>query len=236
MTSGIYLITVKRCPLPARGYIGHSSNLKERERDHLSLLRRNRHPNIRLQRAWRKYGEQAFAFSVIEVCSVDVLIQREQFHLDRIRAALGDVFVLNIQVECVNSRRGVKCSKRTIQKMKIAQKKKWQNPEYRDRTIKLAADSVRRPEARLANSLRQKIVQNRPEVKAKQVAAQLIAQNRPDVRIKKSAAVKQALNTEESRARRRATNSLPEVRLRRSLAARARNLKRYHGIEINHAY
>ena len=63
-TSGIYMIT---CTTNKKIYIGSTCNLYNRRRDHFSALRQKRHGNPYLQRAWNKYGEQAFTFEVLEL-------------------------------------------------------------------------------------------------------------------------------------------------------------------------
>jgi len=76
---GIYAITNK---VTGRRYIGRSIDIGRRWQAHLLGLSRGRHYNIHLQRAWLRYGDQAFVFSVIEtVDDPDRLIEREQFHV-----------------------------------------------------------------------------------------------------------------------------------------------------------
>ena len=67
-----------------RAYIGSAVNLKKRWRFHRWQLSRGIHHNAPLQRAWTKYGEAAFLFSVMEVVpDRDNLIEVEQTYLDR---------------------------------------------------------------------------------------------------------------------------------------------------------
>ena len=47
-------------------YVGSAVNLSRRRARHFSELRNGRHNNGRLQAAWRKYGEAAFIFVVVE--------------------------------------------------------------------------------------------------------------------------------------------------------------------------
>ena len=80
MASGIYQI---ENTLNGKCYIGSAVNLKERWQNHLSALRREKHDNSHLQRAFDKYGEDTFIFSVLEdVKEPEKLIEREQFYLD----------------------------------------------------------------------------------------------------------------------------------------------------------
>ena len=80
---GIYQIL---CVPTGKIYIGSTQDINKRWRDHRCLLRCGRHENSKLQRAWNKYGEEAFAFSILElVLLTDVLLDREQRYLDRLK-------------------------------------------------------------------------------------------------------------------------------------------------------
>lgn len=83
--SGIYLI---RCLPTGKVYVGSSKNIYKRAKEHLSDLRRGIHHSFRLQRAWSRYGESAFAIEVLEICHPDELIEREQRQLDLAKAAV----------------------------------------------------------------------------------------------------------------------------------------------------
>lgn len=48
-------------------YVGSTTNQRERFRTHRNRLRRNRHHATHLQAAWNKYGEEKFAFRVVEL-------------------------------------------------------------------------------------------------------------------------------------------------------------------------
>lgn len=81
-TSGIYQIL---CVPTGKVYIGSAVNLRQRHRDHLSALRNNTHANRYLQRAWNKYGADAFEFSVLEMVEdKKSLLVREQAWMDNI--------------------------------------------------------------------------------------------------------------------------------------------------------
>lgn len=64
-------------------YIGSSIDVAARLAQHKRDLRRGQCCNMRLQRAWEKYGESAFSFECIEVVLFPQdLMLREQFWID----------------------------------------------------------------------------------------------------------------------------------------------------------
>lgn len=82
-SSGIYLI---EHPATGRKYVGSSVQLPHRLGKHLNDLRAGRHHSQKLQRAWNKYGEPAFNFSLLEhVEDESALLVREQYWIDRLR-------------------------------------------------------------------------------------------------------------------------------------------------------
>jgi len=80
MSSGIYQIENQ---VNGKRYIGSSVNIESRWSVHLALLRHGKHDNQHLQRAFDKYGESAFAFTILEdVEEFSQLIECEQHYLD----------------------------------------------------------------------------------------------------------------------------------------------------------
>lgn len=76
---GIYQIL---CSVSGKSYVGSSRRIYRRWHEHRRNLRKGDHRSPRLQRAWSKHGEAAFAFSVLEECTIDELFAREQVYLD----------------------------------------------------------------------------------------------------------------------------------------------------------
>ena len=77
--SGIYIIKNQQTN---QVYVGSAINLNNRWYRHRWELQRNTHHCIRLQRAWNKYGEQGFAFLVVEKIQNKIeLIEKEQIWL-----------------------------------------------------------------------------------------------------------------------------------------------------------
>ena len=76
-------------------YVGSSVNIGTRWRQHVWALRRGRHHNSRLQRAWDEYGEGAFSFCVLEqVADTASLPKREQHWLDYMLEITDDYYNL----------------------------------------------------------------------------------------------------------------------------------------------
>ena len=79
MNTGIYLL---RNEIDGKIYIGQSTNLSKRKRQHKNLLNNNKHFNEHLQKAYNKYGN-VFKFEIIEYCSIDELDNREMYWINK---------------------------------------------------------------------------------------------------------------------------------------------------------
>lgn len=66
-------------------YIGSSFNIEKRFKRHYYLLRTNQHNNQHLQRAWNKYGEESFEFTILATCQKEELLKREQYHINLLK-------------------------------------------------------------------------------------------------------------------------------------------------------
>ncbi len=78
--TGVYQI---RNLIDGKIYIGSAaSSFAQRWSGHLSRLRKGRHRNKHLQRAWIKYGEDNFVFEVLECCTPEQATCFEQVWID----------------------------------------------------------------------------------------------------------------------------------------------------------
>lgn len=63
---GVYRVVDK---VAGACYVGQSRRVKKRVADHLNLLKKNRHPNQKMQESFNKNGEDAFYWEVEVECS-----------------------------------------------------------------------------------------------------------------------------------------------------------------------
>lgn len=108
MTSGIYRIDGPNGKI----YIGSAVNIEERWRLHLLALRSNKHHSPKLQRAWNKYSEDRFTFSIVEVVADGRIIESngkrklinvEQIWLDILFSSLEEPDIYNISPTAASS-------------------------------------------------------------------------------------------------------------------------------------
>lgn len=81
MISGIYII---KNIINNKVYIGSSSNLKQRLRQHRSFLKLNQHCNKHLQASYNKYGIENFIFNILEITKD--IEDREIFYINQFQA------------------------------------------------------------------------------------------------------------------------------------------------------
>ncbi|SFS42780.1 NUMOD3 domain-containing DNA-binding protein [Brevundimonas viscosa] len=127
---GAYVI---RCGEGA--YVGGSTHIVARWAQHRYRLREGNHRNPRLQEAWARLGEDAFAFEVLELCETGDLLAVEQRWLDRLKAE-GSLFNVDMvagspkgrlhspetRAKMSASRRGRSFSPETLAKMAAAKR------------------------------------------------------------------------------------------------------------------
>lgn len=164
--SGIYMI---RCTANGKIYIGSAINLLRRWRCHKSNLRSNTHYNEHLQRAWNKYGEQAFTMTVLEKCNCHILRDREQFYLDAWQPFDEKGFNIARQVD--KPALGRPMLQATKEKLSALKKGKVFTPEHRAklRAAKIGHKRSSESVEKSAAAIRGRIVS--PETRAKMSAS-----------------------------------------------------------------
>ena len=77
--SGVYCITNR---IDGKMYVGSARNCANRWKQHRKDLRSSLHHSVKLQRAWNKYGAEAFVFAPMLICSEAHRLFYEQLMLD----------------------------------------------------------------------------------------------------------------------------------------------------------
>lgn len=68
-------------------YIGSSMDVDKRIKRHYNELRKDKHYNEYLQRAWNKYGEINFVYDILEILeNKNDLIHKEQYYIDKYKS------------------------------------------------------------------------------------------------------------------------------------------------------
>jgi len=167
-------------------YIGITTRKPyQRWSHHLWLLRSGKHYNGYLQNAWNKYGESAFAFSVLEEYdSQTALDEAEQFYIGYLRSlgcqlynqksggGFGGAISAEARAKIGAAHRGKPKSATTRQRMSEAFKgqKKHFTPEGLARSHEASRQAMQRPEYRAKRAeiakrlkLTDEIIQRRTE-------------------------------------------------------------------------
>lgn len=92
MKTGIYKIIFEI----DKFYIGSSKNVDRRLKIHMRKLKTNKHENIKLQNFYNKYGCENVSFEILELTTIDTLIEREQHYIDTLKP------YFNIAKKCGN--------------------------------------------------------------------------------------------------------------------------------------
>lgn len=150
MTTGIYEI---HSNINNSSYIGSSVNTEKRWSKHQSRLRGNYHPNHHLQHAWNKYGENAFQFRILMICSnpQDLLIVEQTF-IDsncpeyNMKPAIGGPLSDEIRHKISATLKGRPLSAETKRKIGLAHKGKSKGPftEEHRRNLSKALIGIKR--------------------------------------------------------------------------------------------
>lgn len=123
--SGIYCIVNTD---NQKKYVGSNKNLYQRLMKHRTYLRKNIHENKKLQNSWNKHGEDCFQYFILEFCSEEQLLEREQFYID----TLKPWYNLVLEVERLKF---TEETKRKMSKSRIEGFKKGTVKTYQDKTI-----------------------------------------------------------------------------------------------------
>lgn len=97
-------------------YIGSSASkqgILRRWLDHKSLLRNNKHHSIILQKAWNKYKEESFLFSIVETCLPIDCVKYEQKYINLLNPKYNICKIAGNRLGC--KQKGRKLSEKEIE-------------------------------------------------------------------------------------------------------------------------
>jgi group I intron endonuclease len=100
---GIYII---KNVINDNFYIGQSNDIGRRWIIHLHYLRKGCKTCPILLKAYKKYGESAFKFEVIEYCEIEKLDEREQHYLDTLKPPYNVAIIANTTKGIPSKRKG----------------------------------------------------------------------------------------------------------------------------------
>jgi len=138
MNTGIYKIEHLAS---GKIYVGSAVNIKRRIWEHKNRLKTSTHPNPKLQRAWDKYGAEAFEFSILVICSSEELLIKEQEFIDNLKTM---EFGYNL-CPVAGSALGIKRSEETKKRMSESQKGREFSEEHKQNITKSQLGNKRKP-------------------------------------------------------------------------------------------
>lgn len=140
-TSAVYLLT---CKVNGKKYVGSSKNAAQRISTHLSNGNDERYPNLELYSDIAKYGRENFDHKILETCSEEDLIKREQFYYDQIQPEYNEFRPVENLFDDPGFRQYlIERNKANTEKNK-RQSELFNTPEYK-RKFQLASRSIMRP-------------------------------------------------------------------------------------------
>jgi len=159
LTSGVYIILNTA---NGKVYVGSSTNVSVRLRNHRRHLIEGTHGNLHLQSSWDKYGPASFKFKVVALCEEMELLDEEQTMIDALRtvdpakgyngrgagprgshgpgarkklrdANLGKKLLSQTREKMRRSHLGMKTLPETKEKLRFAMARRALDPEYNAR-------------------------------------------------------------------------------------------------------
>ena len=140
MKSCIYKISNT---INSRIYIGSAINFMNRKAKHIRQLRANKHCNDKLQRFVNKYGIDKISFEVVEYCEKQILIEREQFYINKFDCVKKGFNILITAGSWLNHKHSKYTKKRMSEIKKGVQTKGMLGKKHSDKTKELIAEKAK---------------------------------------------------------------------------------------------
>lgn len=140
-------------------YIGSTKSPQRRWYIHKYLLKKQKHPNIHLQFAWNKYGENAFVFSILETdFLLEDMLSKEKNYIDNFDT-LNRQKGYNIAADTKSpmlGRQHTIISKNKMKEAKLGIKNNFYNRKHSQETIKILREQKKGK--KLKEEHRQKVI------------------------------------------------------------------------------
>lgn len=203
--SGVYLI---QNSIDGRVYVGATKELRRRFSQHLRLLKQGKHPNPGLQSLFNLHGLSTLDFRLIELCSPDLLRQRETHFIDFHQSAshltgfnlvvkgwkrpaeirlklVGRPVSEETRAKIGSHQKGRKASPEALANLSAAQKARWANAteekaEFRERMKQSATPATQQKRAAALKG-----VPKSEEARANMRAAARARSNTPEAQAKR---------------------------------------------------
>lgn len=139
MNSGIYAIRGPK----GKTYVGQTIRLSIRKQEHFKALWRENHRCKHLQAAYNKYGKAAFKFEILERCLPELLVEREQFHMNNNKPLYN-------HAPAAGTNRGIKRTPEVIEAMRRRQIG-YVTSEETKHLLSLALSGRKQPQSEIDN-------------------------------------------------------------------------------------
>jgi group I intron endonuclease len=144
---GVYAIQCN----DGRAYVGSSTGIARRWREHRSVLKHHRHHSPSLQAAWDALGPEAFTFVVLEAIPQGDLVEAEQRWMDALASASKG---FNCAPNA-GTNAGTERPAELRERLSMALTAYWENPAERERQSRVlqgVSAGVRNASARLSEA------------------------------------------------------------------------------------
>lgn len=180
---GVYVI---RCSGNDGLYVGSASlGVKRRWHIHKSDLKKGKHHNSRMQRAWDKYGAETFTVAVAEVCLPQHCVAQEQVYMDYYRQQVGER-MFNLHPVAGNARG----SKRTPEQRARLSEIAYNIPPEQREKMRLALKGQKRSEEVKARMRKLRAEKNMYTPEVRQRMSEAGKRRKPDPTARAKAAAK----------------------------------------------
>lgn len=139
-TVGIYIIENL---VNGHFYVGQANGLARRFNEHSSMLQRSKHDNIHLQRAYNKYGSEAFVMFMMQPCDETSLDRVEQEWVDLFWDDCKTCYNMKTIANKPPNRKGAKLTEEQRKKWSDAKKGKKFSEEHKRKISYFLAKSLK---------------------------------------------------------------------------------------------